>query len=196
MSIFQDLKTYIKMQNIYLFDNITDNESWDKHCLNKYLLNDNIENLLIDILKKDIKLELKNRLKKQDIDVNDEYLNEKINESFGNESFVFELTNHENKQIISEVRCNRNNKFDANKCMARIWQQNKLYKTGTGSYDNVQCNFSKSFNCNLCKKHQRMFDNNKLYCGFIDKPRPEPLYINKKRCYWLDESSDFLIKKS
>ena len=196
MSILQDLKTYIKMQNIYLFNAITDKEGWKRNDLSEFLDDDLINNSIINIFKKDIKKELQSMFQEMNYEIDDLEIDEKIDNYFINNKIYFELNSDDKNDMITERRLERNNKFDSNKCMARVWQQNKLYKTGTGGFDNIQCNFKKSFNCNLCKKHQKMLDNNKLYCGLIDKPRPEPLYINKKRCYWLDESEDYLIKNS
>jgi hypothetical protein len=196
MSILQDLKTYIKMQNIYLLNEITDKEGWERNELSEYLDDNLINASIIKNFKKDIKKDLLIMFKKMNEDIDDLEIYNKINIYLMKNKIYFELDNDDKNDIITDNRSERNNKFDSNKCMARIWQQNKLYKTGTGGFDNIQCNFKKSFNCELCKKHQKKFDENKLYCGFINKSRPEPLFINKKRAFWIDESDDYLIINS
>lgn len=104
---------------------------------------------------------LENICKIYEIDINEakEKLKDVYNINFELEDINKIKYSKKHKEISQDIRCK-----------ARIYKQNEVIVS--------QCMKKKIDDCEFCKKHERMFKNDKLQYGTIDEPIPE--IIEKK----------------
>ena len=88
----------------------------------------------------------------------------------------------------------RQGQYDPDKCDARIWIAKP--RSGGLGYDSIQCSAKKQGDGCLCKKHKKMYNEEKLWTGLITEPRPEePKKLDGTRMFWCtDKDGKEIIK--
>lgn len=86
--------------------------------------------------------------------------------------------------------------IEEHKCGARVWKEKP--RSGGLGYDNIQCSSKKVDGCDgLCKKHFKLFNENKLWLGKITEERPkEPVHPTAGPKMWsTDEDGNDIVKE-